>query len=78
MILTIDTQKKTIKVSGKASCQELVSELSKLLKDGLESYSMDVKPPAAIDWNYNSTAPINSLNNFTGTKNEGVIPPVFY
>lgn len=78
MILTIDTEKKTIGFSGKASCEETVMELSKLLKDGLDSYYLDIKPPAVIDWNYDSTAPLNSLNNFTGTRNEGIIPPVYY
>jgi hypothetical protein len=77
MIITIDTETKILKVSGKVTCKELVYELDKLLKEGLSSYTVDARfiDPATIK--VGTTSPWNSNNNFTST-NEGIIPPIIY
>lgn len=78
MIITIDTETKILKVSGKVTCKELAYELDKLLKEGLFSYAVEARfadaPPAIKVGN---TSPWNNNNNFTAT-NEGIIPPTRY
>jgi len=77
MIITIDTETKILKVSGKVTCKELARELDKLLQEGLFSYAVDAGFTGTPVIKAGTTSPWNNNNNFTAT-NEGIIPPLHY